>query len=136
MTFPGSPPEAGWYLNAYGQKQWWDGASWGPVAAGAAPAVAPAPVVITLVKTRTAAYWLVILLGTLGAHRFYLRSYGIGWMLLALWIVSFLFHVDPDSRSLIIGNVIFAFLIIWVLSDLFVIPSMVDKVNKESTRQS
>ncbi len=35
-----SAPPPGWYLNAAGQKQWWDGNAWGPTApsGGATPA--------------------------------------------------------------------------------------------------
>lgn len=37
-------PAPGWYPNAHGQLQWWDGAAWGPLAAQQ-PAPAPQPVV-------------------------------------------------------------------------------------------
>lgn len=32
MTNEGSPPAAGWYHNADGKQQWWDGSAWGPLA--------------------------------------------------------------------------------------------------------
>lgn len=135
MTIPGSPPEAGWHLNANGQRQWWDGSAWGPVADGQGPINKPIPVVHPLVvvpaKTRTAAYWLAILLGGFGAHRFYLRKIGTAWMLVIASVVQALYRLDPHPTSTVIANVILAVVWLWIIVDLFRIPEMVDHVNRE-----
>lgn len=135
MTIPTSPPDAGWHLNANGQRQWWDGASWGPLSPEQSPVnqsrIAPAVLFIPA-KTRTAAYWLLILLGGFGAHRFYLRRLGTAWMLLVASIVQVLFRLDPDPASAVVANVILAFTWLWIIVDLFTVPSMVDDANRKT----
>lgn len=138
MTIPTSPPDAGWHLNANGQRQWWDGASWGPLSPGNSPVnqtrIAPAVLLIPA-KTRTAAYWLLILLGGFGAHRFYLRRLGTAWMLLVASIVQVLFRLDPDPASAVVANVILAFTWLWIIVDLFTVPSMVDDANRKTMQE-
>ncbi|GAA2947789.1 hypothetical protein GCM10010458_36780 [Microbacterium luteolum] len=136
MTLPTSPPDAGWHLNANGQRQWWDGASWGPLAPEQLPmshSIAPAGFLIPA-KTRTAAYWLLILLGGFGAHRFYLRHPGTASMLLVASFVQVLFRLDPDPASAIVANVILALVWLWIIVDLFTVPSMVDNANRKTMR--
>lgn len=135
MTLPSSPPDAGWHLNANGQRQWWDGASWGPLAPdqGSGNLHVP-PVVLIPAKTRTSAYWLLILLGGFGAHRFYLRHLGTAWMLLIASLVQVGFRLDPDPASAVVANVLLAFVWLWIIVDLFTVPSMVDDANRKMTQ--
>lgn len=129
MTSPVSPPQAGWHLNAHGQRQWWDGAAWGPLAPDETPTIPPAYRAPVGYKTRTAAYWLAILLGTFGAHRFYTHKFATAWVLVAISVISLLFRFDPDPMSTVISNGLLIFTLLWVVSDLWVIPSQVDAAN-------
>lgn len=135
MSVPGSPPEAGWHFNANGQQQWWDGSAWGPLAAGqvplntSIPAPTAGPTVAAPVKTRTAAYWLAILLGGFGAHRFYLRRFGTAWTLLIAAVAQALYRLDAHPTSIVIANIILAIVWLWIIVDLFRIPGMVDVAN-------
>ncbi|MCT1395653.1 TM2 domain-containing protein [Microbacterium sp. p3-SID338] len=137
MTSPESPPVAGWYLNANGQQQWWDGSAWGPLAPGQVPSNASIPTpaagpsVALPVKTRTAAYWLAILLGGFGAHRFYLRRFGTAWTLLIAAVAQALYRLDGHPTSIMIANIIIAIMWLWIIVDLFRIPSMVDVANRK-----
>ena len=127
---PSTPPSAGWYTNSHGQRQWWDGVAWGPLAENAhvqrTSPVAP----LFAVKSRTPAYLLAIFLGGVGAHRFYLRKIGTAWIFIVLWVIGFLFGIDPDPRSTVIAGLIFAVMALWLIIDLFRIPSMVDGINQ------
>lgn len=87
-------------------------------------------------KTRTAAYWLLILLGGFGAHRFYLRHFGTAWMLLVASVAQVLFRFDPDPASAVVANVILAFTWLWIIVDLFTIPSMVDDANQKAAQRA
>lgn len=80
-------------------------------------------------KTRAAAYWLAILLGGFGAHRFYLRRFGTAWMLLVAAVVQALYRLDAHPTSIIISNVILAIVWLWIIVDLFRIPRMVHEAN-------
>jgi hypothetical protein len=103
-TMPTAP---GWYDDPAGRRRWWDGQRWGTYApwgdSGAAmPTPAPAKldprmlhdptaaahapahtvvhhVVHAPAKELTAAYLLLLFLGTVGAHRFYLGRNG-SWL--------------------------------------------------------
>lgn len=132
MSFPGSPPEAAWHLNTNGQRQWWDGSAWGPLATGEFPrhATYPRPVVTLPAKTRTAAYWLAILLGGFGAHRFYLQEFGTAWLILTGSVVQALYRIDGHPASIVIANVILAIIWLWIIVDLFRIPGMVVDMNQ------
>lgn len=136
MTSPSSPPAAGWHINSNGQQQWWDGAAWGPLAPGELGTAGSSYVGRVAVKSRTTAYWLAILLGTFGAHRFYTHKYATAWVLVAITSASVLFHLDPDPRSAVIGNVLVVFAFLWVISDLWVIPSMVRAANTNIAAKS
>ncbi|MBC6496093.1 hypothetical protein BEP68_14780 [Microbacterium sp. 4-7] len=80
-------------------------------------------------KSLTPAYWLAVLLGAFGAHRFYTHKFATAWVLVVISVVSLLFRIDPDPMSAVIGNLLLAVVILWVLSDLFLIPSMVRAAN-------
>ncbi len=82
-------------------------------------------------KTRTAAYWLAILLGGFGAHRFYLRKFGTAWILLIASVVQALYRLDPHPTSTIIANVIVVIVWLWVVVDLFRIPGMIHEANRD-----
>lgn len=136
MTSPAPAPGPGWHLNANGQRQWWDGAAWGPVdATHVAPAVQPSVVLVQNVKlkTKSTAYVLAILLGTVGAHRFYLRKIASAWVMLIASVLSFPFRLDDQHPgSAAIGWGTLAFLVVWVLVDLIFIPETVREANRES----
>lgn len=134
---PSAPPSAGWYSNSNGQRQWWDGVAWGPLAENEhvqrTSPVAP----LVAVKSRTPAYLLAIFLGGVGAHRFYLRKIGTAWIFIVLWVIASLYGIDPDPRSTVISGVIFVVMALWLIIDLFRIPSMVDGINQdERVKQS
>lgn len=136
MTLPGSPPKAGWYLNASGRQQWWDGSAWGPLADGQILSGQPIqrpirPTAAAPTKTRAAAYWLAILLGGVGAHRFYLRKFGTAWTMLVASLVQVLYRIDAHPTSTLIANVILGAMWVWIIVDLFRIPSMVDSTNRQ-----
>lgn len=70
-------------------------------------------------KEMVLAYVLVIFLGLLGVHRFYLGYVGTGFIMLGLTLFGFI--------------VVFTFFIaaIWVLVDLFLIPEMTKMHNRK-----
>jgi TM2 domain-containing membrane protein YozV len=70
-------------------------------------------------KSAGAAYVLCLLLGGLGAHRFYLGYTGTAAIQLALGILGFIVFVTWPP------------LWIWLLVDLFLIPGMVRAKNME-----
>lgn len=91
---------------------------------------------LTLVETRLAnekkstgtAYLLWLFLGSVGAHRFYLGSTGIGiTQLILIWLGALLSVVMIGIPMVIVG-------LIWVLVDVFLIPGLVanDAANKRN----
>lgn len=66
-------------------------------------------------KSKGIAYLLLIFLGGLGAHRFYLESSTSGVLILLATIFSFMFLP------------LIAITVIWCFIDLFLIPSLADK---------
>lgn len=70
-------------------------------------------------KSAGVAYLLLIFLGGLGAHRFYLGATGTGVVMLILSIVGVL------TSPIGVGFVLLAAVGIWWIVDLFLIPGMV-----------
>ena len=106
-------PPAGWYPGPSGIVQWWDGRAWGPYA----------PQSVHGIKEVGIAYLFFLLLGGAGAHRFYLGRTGSAVLLLCLWIGGWLL------AGLLIGIPLIIAGGIWLLVDLFFIPSMVREEN-------
>ena len=79
-------------------------------------------------KSAFIAYLLWFFLGTLGAHRFYLRA-RLGVAMLGLWVLSAM------TALILIGYVGFGLLGIWWLIDAFLIPGMLERVNVDLARQ-
>ncbi|MCK5118824.1 MAG: TM2 domain-containing protein [Candidatus Latescibacteria bacterium] len=87
-------------------------------------AVAEAKVIIVRrEKSKGPAYLLLIFLGQLGIHRFYLGKVGSGIAQLLLFVLGL---ATMLSR---IGPILLVILWIWLLIDLFLTASMVRKVN-------
>lgn len=72
------------------------------------------------------AYVLLILLGTLGLHRVYLRKYFSAFILFALTMFSVWAEINLGRHR---GDGIFMLAIFWVFIDLFISPSMTRSVN-------
>ncbi|GAA3213324.1 TM2 domain-containing protein [Microbacterium terregens] len=106
-------PSAGWYPGPAGMMQWWDGQMWGPYAPQAAR---PA-------KEIGIAYLFFFLLGGVAAHRFYLGRTGSAVLLLCLWMGGWLLSPILIGIPLVIAGGI------WLLVDLFLLPSMVREAN-------
>lgn len=70
-------------------------------------------------KSTAVAYLLWFFLGSIGAHRFYLGSWGIGLLILACTGLSFVTFGLAGLVSLVI--------VIW---DLFTLPSQVRRLNE------
>lgn len=70
-------------------------------------------------KSPFVAYLLAILLWGFGAHRLYLGRYLSGVVMLLLWGLGWL------TAPILIGWVPIAFVSLWMLVDLFLIPSMI-----------
>lgn len=73
-------------------------------------------------KSKLITYILWFFLGTFGVHRFYLKRYFSGFIILGLTIGSVVLDVILGSNR---GNGLFLITIIWLIIDLFLIPSMV-----------
>jgi TM2 domain-containing membrane protein YozV len=108
---PGQP--AGWYPGPSGMVQWWDGRAWGPFA--------PQPA--QPMKEVGIAYLFFLLLGGVGAYRFYLGRAGSAVLLLCLWMGGWLLAALLIGIPMIIAGGI------WLLVDLFILPSMVREEN-------
>lgn len=70
-------------------------------------------------KSPFVAYLLAILLWGFGAHRFYLGRYLSGAIMLALWGLGWL------TAPILIGWIPIAFVALWMVADLFLIPGMI-----------
>jgi len=85
-------------------------------------------------KSAGVGYLLLIFLGWLGAHRFYLGATGSGIVMLLLWVIGTVTSVIG------VGFVLLAIWGIWWVIDLFLIPGMVsrqkDAVRERLTRQA
>ncbi|WP_407939157.1 NINE protein [Microbacterium mangrovi] len=126
-----APP--GWYLSQTpdvmpGTLQWWDGTKWTGQYAPPAPHARTAPQVAPygpLIPQRSvgAAYAFLLLLGGIGAHRFYLGMPWTATTLLLLWIGTWaLIPVHGELIPL-------AVLVVWLIVDLCVLPGLVADAN-------
>jgi TM2 domain-containing membrane protein YozV len=107
---------AGWYADRNsGRMRWWDGYQW---TEAFAPAQAPrAP------KDTTVAYLLLIFLGGLGIYHFYLGRTGSGITMLILTLIG------AATSVVVVGIPIIVAVWIWVIVDLFLIPSHIREAN-------
>lgn len=121
MTNQMPSPPPGYYPNPLGRMQWWDGQQWTEYAPPPAPPR----------KEVGFAYLFLLLLGGVGAHRFYLRQYGTAITLLVAFLMGAITAVilPPWSAAC------FLFLGIWVFVDLFRLPSLTREVNREVVRR-
>lgn len=146
-------PSPGWYDDARGRRRWWDGHQWVSSATPTGPVEIPPPisaptaslrldprlmrdttlpstvvhhVVHPPVKELTVAYLLLLFLGTLGAHRFYLGRKGTAAAMLSLTIVG------VCTALVLVGFVLLAAVAVWWVVDLFVTPSMVRDENRRA----
>jgi TM2 domain-containing membrane protein YozV len=103
---------AGWYQNAHGQMQWWNGIAWGQIAQPTYIVQGPAT------KSAGTAYLLWIFLGGFAAHRFYLRRTLSAVIFLAVWWGGW------ATIALGVGIFLVAAGAIWLVVDLFLIPDM------------
>lgn len=113
IVAPSQPP--GWYPGPLGQLQWWDGRAWG--------AVSPSPVIAATRKEVGVAYIFILLLGGFSAHRFYLGRIGSAIAFNAIWWVGWALSAFLIGIPLVIAGMI------WIIVDLFLIPSMVRETN-------
>jgi TM2 domain-containing membrane protein YozV len=88
-----------------------------------APRVVVHHVVHAPAKELTVAYLLLLFLGTLGAHRFYLGRTGSAIGMLSLAVLGGL------TALVLIGFVLLAAVAVWWIVDLFLTPGMVREEN-------
>ena len=81
------------------------------------------PTVVRVEKSMLVAYLLLIFLGQLGLHRFYLNRPGTAVIQLLLGIVGWV------TIWIVIGYIPFGILGIWLFIDLFLTAGMVRKAN-------
>ncbi|AUH32861.1 TM2 domain-containing protein [Paracoccus tegillarcae] len=74
-------------------------------------------------KSSIVAYLLLIFLWGCGVHRMYLGRWVSGFVMLALWGLGWL------TAPILIGWLPIAFVTLWVVVDLFLIPSMIREDN-------
>jgi TM2 domain-containing membrane protein YozV len=79
-------------------------------------------------KSVAVAYVLAILLGGLGAHRFYVRKTGTAVTQLVLTLLGYL------TMVILIGFLFVGIVGIWVLVDLFLLHGYVKRLNEEIER--
>lgn len=116
-------PPAGWLHDSTGTLRWWDGRQWGPSAPVAQYAPQPAPVIVRSAKETGIAYLLAIFLGGLGVHHFYLGRTGVAVTILILSLLG------TATTWLFIGFFLIAVVWVWLIIDLFLIPSYVRSAN-------
>lgn len=80
-------------------------------------------VVVYAAKESWLAYLLWLLLGTFGAHKFYLRQNGMGFIYLALGLIGY------GTAWFLLGFLFLVPLWIMMVIDLFTIPGRVRQVN-------
>lgn len=74
-------------------------------------------------KSSVVAYLLLIFLWGCGVHRMYLGRWVSGIIMLALWGLGWL------TAPILIGWPLLGFVSLWVILDLFLIPSMIQEDN-------
>ena len=77
-------------------------------------------------KSKLVAYLFWLFLCFFGVHRFYLRRYFSGIIILLFTIISFIVEMNQGEK---VGNIVFMIPLIWSIFDLFFIPKMVRTVN-------
>ncbi|MEV7528349.1 NINE protein [Agrococcus sediminis] len=146
-----TPSAPGWYDDPQGRRRWWDGDRWGAFApwgeggelqrsskprpvldARLTRDTTVSPVVVHHVvhapaKELAVAYLLLLFLGTLGAHRFYLGRTGSAIGMLALTLFGVMLTL------VLIGFVLLFAVAIWWFVDLFLTPGMVREENQRAT---
>ncbi|ROR65259.1 NINE protein [Agrococcus jenensis] len=150
------PHGPGWYDDPAGRRRWWDGQRWGAYAPWDAPAATPTRVaqasarldprllhdptvavprhtvvhhvVHAPAKELAVAYLLLLLLGTVGAHRFYLGRTGTAIAMLALTIVGAM------TAIVLVGFLPLTAVAVWWFVDLFLTPGMVREENARAIR--
>lgn len=119
------PPEepslstAGWYPDSTGHLRWWDGSKWGPYSPAETPTRSARPT-----KSTGAAYVFLLLLGSTGAHQYYVGRprHGAAYTLLFIfWVVS-----DFGGSGL---SPLLVVLMVMLIVDLFILPSLVRAAN-------
>lgn len=103
----------GWYAGPSGMMQWWDGRAWGPYA----------PQSSRPAKDVGIAYLFLIFLGGFSAHRFYLGRTGSAVAQMALWLGGWML------TPFVIGIPLVMLGGLWLIIDLFLLPSMVRGTN-------
>lgn len=78
-------------------------------------------------KSTAITYLIWFFFGFLGLHKFYLRDYTRGWIWVGIWVISFITLMIPVIQ--IIGGILWLFLSLMWLADLFFIPGYVDRYN-------
>jgi TM2 domain-containing membrane protein YozV len=116
-----TPPPPGWYLDPRDNRvnRWWDGLAWTEHSALVPQTIGFQPQLSG--KSMVTAYLLLIFLGGLGLHRFYLGRPGSASILLTLTIVAAIFGATTGSGV----NVFLVTVWIWTFVDLFLVPGMV-----------
>lgn len=101
-----------------------------------APAYAPAPFtggppavvhVHVAQKSMAVAYLLLLFLGGLGIHRFYLNRTGTGLAMLLIFLLSL------PLAIVLVGFIGLAIVGIWGIVDLFLVPGMIREENAKIT---
>ena len=110
------PTPPGWYPSPSGAMQWWDGTRWGPLAP-------PVTVTVRAIKETGIAYLFFFLLGGFSAHRFYLGLTSSAITFNVVWWLGWILSPFLIGVPLVIAGAI------WLVVDLFLIPSLVRSVN-------
>ncbi|CDQ41918.1 NINE protein [Virgibacillus salexigens] len=80
-------------------------------------------------KSILLSYLLLIFLGPLGIHRFYLGRVGTAITLLSLFLIGLI------TSWLLIGFIPLAVVGVWILVDLFLVPGIVRTLNEKLEQQ-
>lgn len=115
----------GWYTDPTGLLRWWDGRQWGPYAPQASVSAQQlhAPYVAGQ-KEIGIAYLMLLLLGGFGAHYFYLNQPLSAVLFLILWWGGW------AATFIGIGFLLLVAAGIWLIIDLFLLPSYVRAANQ------
>ncbi|MBH0009106.1 DUF2510 domain-containing protein [Salinibacterium sp. SWN1162] len=127
MTDDAVAPPAGWYAdpNDPTLSRWWSGSSW---TEHYAPAAAAPVQVVAVVSRKDVAitYLLAIFLTGFAAHYFYLGRIGSAIGFLALWWIGI------ATAAIFIGIPLIVAAYVWLIVDLFLIPSYVRAYNAKT----
>ena len=127
MTDNTVAPPPGWYSdpNDPTLSRWWNGTTW---TEHSAPKVAAPTHVVAVASRKDVAitYLLALFLTGFAAHYFYLGRVGSAIGFLALW------WIGVATAAIYIGFVLIAAAYIWLIVDLFLIPSYVRAYNAKA----